>query len=529
MRTWHIPPSIPLRSLTDTLATLLVTDVPDRLRQRLPGHRRPEIRPGGDRGRRDSRQEHIGPGRPRDGRARPAGRGGGLTGTLAADEQVVLGHEGRRAARRDHRRPRQPASSGASRSRASTRPTSSIRVDQAEAALQQARARLGLPADGDDDRVDPEQTALVRQAQRGARRGAAHPRPAGAGSGSSSSSRAPSSTPPRPPSRWPRAATRTRSRRSSNRQGAARPAALRARARAPAARRHRAPLADRRRGRERQASVGEYLAAGAPVVTLVRIHPLRLRLAVPEREARRACAPGQRCASPSRATRRVYRGPRGAPVARRSHEQNRTLLVEAEVPNERRPRCGRAPSPRPRSSSEADQPVVTVPADGARHVRRRREGARGPGRQERRSCASTTGRRLGDRVEIVDGLQPASRSSIQPGNLTGGQAGHASSRSASVQKLAEVCIRRPVFAAMIVLALVVVGAASYFRLGVDRFPSVDLPTVSVRTELPGASAEEMETQVSQTDRGGGQHRRGHQRAALDLRPGQLASSSSPSS
>src|SRR5206468_2235423 len=58
-------------------------------------------------------------------------------------------------------------------------------------------------------------------------------------------------------------------------------------------------------------------------------------------------------------------------------------------------------------------------------------------------------------------------------------------------------IRRPVFASMIVLALVVVGGASYFRLGVDRFPSVDLPTVTVRTELPGASTEEMETQVSQ--------------------------------
>ena len=50
---------------------------------------------------------------------------------------------------------------------------------------------------------------------------------------------------------------------------------------------------------------------------------------------------------------------------------------------------------------------------------------------------------------------------------------------------------------MIILALVVVGAASYFRLGVDRFPSVDLPNVSVRTTLPGASPEEVETVVSQ--------------------------------
>jgi len=66
-----------------------------------------------------------------------------------------------------------------------------------------------------------------------------------------------------------------------------------------------------------------------------------------------------------------------------------------------------------------------------------------------------------------------------------------------MQKLAEVCIKRPVFAAMIILALVVVGAASYFRLGVDRFPSVDLPTVSIRTGLAGASPEEVETQVSQ--------------------------------
>lgn len=66
-----------------------------------------------------------------------------------------------------------------------------------------------------------------------------------------------------------------------------------------------------------------------------------------------------------------------------------------------------------------------------------------------------------------------------------------------MQKLAEICIRRPVFATMIVMSLVVVGAASYFKLGVDRFPSVDLPTVSVRTNLPGASPEEVETLVSQ--------------------------------
>ena len=66
-----------------------------------------------------------------------------------------------------------------------------------------------------------------------------------------------------------------------------------------------------------------------------------------------------------------------------------------------------------------------------------------------------------------------------------------------MQKLAEICIKRPVFAAMIILALVVVGGASYFRLGVDRFPSFDLPNVSVRTSLPGGAPEEVESEVSQ--------------------------------
>ncbi|MBM3785124.1 MAG: efflux RND transporter permease subunit [Acidobacteria bacterium] len=65
-----------------------------------------------------------------------------------------------------------------------------------------------------------------------------------------------------------------------------------------------------------------------------------------------------------------------------------------------------------------------------------------------------------------------------------------------MQKLAEICIRRPVFAAMMILALVVIGISSYTRLGVDRFPQVDIPTVSVRTTLPGAGPEEVETLVS---------------------------------
>src|SRR5690349_2055912 len=66
-----------------------------------------------------------------------------------------------------------------------------------------------------------------------------------------------------------------------------------------------------------------------------------------------------------------------------------------------------------------------------------------------------------------------------------------------MQKLAEICIRRPVFAAMIILALVVVGAAGYSRLGGDRYPSGDLPMINIRTGLPGAAPEEMEALVTQ--------------------------------
>jgi len=60
----------------------------------------------------------------------------------------------------------------------------------------------------------------------------------------------------------------------------------------------------------------------------------------------------------------------------------------------------------------------------------------------------------------------------------------------------EICIRRPVFTIMLVSAPIVLGAASYMRLGVDLFPNVDLPTVTVTTTLRGASVEEMETQVT---------------------------------
>ena len=53
--------------------------------------------------------------------------------------------------------------------------------------------------------------------------------------------------------------------------------------------------------------------------------------------------------------------------------------------------------------------------------------------------------------------------------------------------LADVSIRRPVFATMLIISLVVLGLVSFGRLGVDLFPEVEFPYVSVTTALPGAS------------------------------------------
>jgi len=62
--------------------------------------------------------------------------------------------------------------------------------------------------------------------------------------------------------------------------------------------------------------------------------------------------------------------------------------------------------------------------------------------------------------------------------------------------LADICIRRPVFATMLNLFLIVLGWMSFREIGVDQFPNVDIPSVTVTTSLPGASPEEMETTVT---------------------------------
>ncbi len=89
-----------------------------------------------------------------------------------------------------------------------------------------------------------------------------------------------------------------------------------------------------------------------------------------------------------------------------------------------------------------------------------------------------------------------------------------------MQWLAEICVHRPVFATVIVMFLTVVGGFSFFTLGVDRFPKIDLPTISISTSNQGAAPAEIETEVTDIIEG-----------AVNTVPGidQMTSSSSRSS
>ena len=168
---------------------------------------------------------------------------------------------------------------------------------------------------------------------------------------------------------------------------------------------------------ERLASAGQFISAGSPVASIVTIHPLRLRLPVPDRAAARVRA-GQRVRLRLDQQTEVHYGQ----VTRLSpaiDEESRTLLVEAEVPNE----SGRL---RPGSFvraeilSETGQPALLIPNSalvtfaGIERVLTIAEG-----RAVER--AVKTGWRDADRIEILEGLAAGEAVILRPGNLAGGQ------------------------------------------------------------------------------------------------------------
>ncbi|MES1178672.1 MAG: efflux RND transporter permease subunit [Myxococcales bacterium] len=65
-----------------------------------------------------------------------------------------------------------------------------------------------------------------------------------------------------------------------------------------------------------------------------------------------------------------------------------------------------------------------------------------------------------------------------------------------MQWLAEICIKRPIFATVLILLVGVIGLFGYSKLGVDRFPKIDLPIITVTTRLNGAAPEDVETEIT---------------------------------
>jgi len=168
--------------------------------------------------------------------------------------------------------------------------------------------------------------------------------------------------------------------------------------------------------RERLVTAGQYLAAGAPVVTVVRMHPLRLRAAVPEREAALVRV-GQLVQVTVEGDRRVNEG-RLARISPAIDEASRTLMVEAEIPN---------PAGELRPGSFANARIVTATAETAVLVPASAVVSFAgvdkvlvvqDGRASEKRV--TTGRREADRVEIVAGLSAGEPVIQTPGSIVEG-------------------------------------------------------------------------------------------------------------
>lgn len=291
-----------------------------------------------------------------------------------------------------------------------------LRVQQADAALSQARARLGLSPEGTDDKVSPEQTGTVRQAKaqldeaRLNRERAV--RLVEQGIVAKSDFDSADATFKVAQSRYQDALEEIR-----NRQGLL------------AQRRSELALAKQQLEgtavyapidgivQQKRASLGEFLAAGAPVVDIVRINPLRLQAQVPERDAG-TIRFGQNVRVSVEGDNKIYLGQikRLSPVIT---QQNRMLMVEADVQNDG--------NLRPGSFAKAEivtndaKMAVTVPNNaivtfaGIEKVIVVQNG-------KALEKPITTGRRSGEWTEILAGVNVGDQVIVDPGNLQSGMA-----------------------------------------------------------------------------------------------------------
>jgi multidrug efflux pump subunit AcrA (membrane-fusion protein) len=351
-----------------------------------------------------------------------------VTGTLAAEEQVTLSMKV--TGRLNELLVDLGSRVTQGQTLAKLVPTDfNLRVNQARAALLQARARLGLPPNGEDEAITPENTAIVREARAVLDEAKLTNDRAQTfvkeGIGTRADQDRAYAALKVAESRYQDALEEVSNRQAVLQQ---RRSELELAEQAVRDSNLTAPLDGM--VRERHATVGQYLAAGTPVVTVVRMHPLRLRLAVPER-----AAPTVRVKQDVRVVVEgdptVHSG-RIARVSPAIDESSRTLMVEAEVPNQQ----GQL---RPGSFANAEivlqtqDKAVVVPASalvtfaGVDKVLVVKDGKS----LEKRV---STGRRDGERIEIVSGLDAGEQVIVDPGNLVGGEpvsVANASNRTAA--------------------------------------------------------------------------------------------------
>lgn len=291
-----------------------------------------------------------------------------------------------------------------------------LRLRQADAALQQARARLGLDTNGESDTVDPDQTALVRQA-RASLSEAKRQRERVAtfvqrGISAKADLEAADAALEIADGRQQDAIEEVR-----NRQGllAQRRSELALAKQQLEDTNLRAPIDGV--VRERLVFAGEYRAAGTPIVTVVRQHPLRLQLAVPERAAT-SLRVGQAVRVTVEGDPTVHLG-HVSRVSPSIAEGTRTLPIEAEIPNLE----GKL---RPGTFAKADivtseNSALVVPQSalvvfaGVEKVLIVKDG-------KVREQRVKTGVRIGDRVEILEGIAAGDSVILTPGGLADGSA-----------------------------------------------------------------------------------------------------------
>jgi RND family efflux transporter MFP subunit len=168
--------------------------------------------------------------------------------------------------------------------------------------------------------------------------------------------------------------------------------------------------------RERHVTAGQYLAAGSPAVTIVRVHPLRLRVSVPERDAQ-SVRVNQVVQVTVEGDTTAYTG-RVARISPAIDEASRTLMVEAEIPN---PEGVLRPGSFANASivsGETDRAIIVptsalVTFAGVDKVLSVKDGKV----IEKRV---TVGRRDAERIEIVNGLAAGDPVIARPGNLVEG-------------------------------------------------------------------------------------------------------------